>query len=354
MMGGSYDDWTVQELKEALKEMGLPVSGEKRVLIERLDSRGKNYLEEGALDTGDANLLEQIKAKYRPLDYRPPEHCPKDGSALHHWPDSGYATDYYCQKCEEYVAPADENYAKISYAIIALGLSAVAAIFFSLIVGNLAVGTLFLVMFFGVSVALVIIIGINQEFKKTEIVGNALDEVLGALFCVIIAILMFGAFLIALLLRSPIEWMGFYCCSSVSLFILPMFALMRTEGEDEEVRRRKTSRKKRARDHKRAWKDAHKHEEHSQFDAATRIWSKLGEEGEVERVAGLKSECLCVVLKRKIKDLTEMGADCTQLEEQLAMIETALESTNIEWLSDMEGSIGTGGKVETGAVTEGD
>ena len=36
-------------------------------------------------------------------------HCPKDGSALKHWPDSGYATDYYCQKCEEYVAPVEQH-----------------------------------------------------------------------------------------------------------------------------------------------------------------------------------------------------------------------------------------------------
>ena len=36
-MGSSYDDWTVKELKEALKERGLPVSGNKQVLIERLE-----------------------------------------------------------------------------------------------------------------------------------------------------------------------------------------------------------------------------------------------------------------------------------------------------------------------------
>ena len=67
-----------------------------------------------------------------------------------------------------------------------------------------------------------------------------------------------------------------------------------------------------------------------------RIWSKLGEEGEVERVTRLKTECLCVVLKRKIKDLTEMGADCTQLEEQLAVIETALAES-----ASSKSSIGT-------------
>ena len=37
-MGSSYDDWTVKELKEALKERGLPVSGNKHELIERLKS----------------------------------------------------------------------------------------------------------------------------------------------------------------------------------------------------------------------------------------------------------------------------------------------------------------------------
>ena len=37
-MGSSYDDWTVQELKEALKERDLPVSGKKRELIDRLES----------------------------------------------------------------------------------------------------------------------------------------------------------------------------------------------------------------------------------------------------------------------------------------------------------------------------
>ena len=36
-MGSSYDDWTVKELKEALKERDLPVSGNKQVLIERLE-----------------------------------------------------------------------------------------------------------------------------------------------------------------------------------------------------------------------------------------------------------------------------------------------------------------------------
>ena len=75
------------------------------------------------------------------------------------------------------------------------------------------------------------------------------------------------------------------------------------------------------------WENARDYEKYGQFDAATGIWSKLGEKGEVERVAGLKAEYLCVLLKRKIMDLTEQGADCTQLEEQLATIETTLEGS---------------------------
>ena len=102
------------------------------------------------------------------------------------------------------------------------------------------------------------------------------------------------------------------------------------------LERKIAAREKFTREHKRAWEDAQKHEEHSQFDAATRIWSKLGEEGEVERVTRLKTECLCVVLKRKIRDLTGQGVDCTQLEEQLAVIETALAES-----ATSKSSIGT-------------
>jgi hypothetical protein len=268
-------------------------------------SRGKNYLEEGALDAGDADLVEQIKAKYRPPDYRPPE-------------------------------SKDEKYTKISYAIIALGLLAIAAIYFFLIEGNKQ-GDGFILPCFAISVLLfVIIVFIWSEVNKTDIAEDGIDEVPGAMFCVITAVLMFCAFLWAIAAGSPGEWLGFYFCSSMSLFILPIIALTRGVEEKKEVQRRRASRKNRARDYKRAWKDAHKHEEHSQFDAATRIWSKLGEEGEVERVAGLKSECLCVVLKRKIKDLTELGADCTQLEEQLAVIETAMKES-----ATSKSSIGT-------------
>ncbi|MEE3192421.1 MAG: hypothetical protein VX267_02925, partial [Candidatus Thermoplasmatota archaeon] len=36
-------------------------------------------------------------------------HCPKDGTALQHWPNSGYDTDYFCPRCQEYVAPSEEH-----------------------------------------------------------------------------------------------------------------------------------------------------------------------------------------------------------------------------------------------------
>ena len=72
----------------------------------------------------------------------------------------------------------------------------------------------------------------------------------------------------------------------------------------------------RKREHMGLWENARDYEKYGQFDAATGIWSKLGEKGEVERVAGLKAGYMCAILKRKIKDLTEQGVNCTQLEEQ--------------------------------------
>ena len=315
-MGSSYDDWTVHQLKWALKERDLPVSGKKRVLIERLESseglesserleissRGKNYLEKGALDAGDADLVEQIKAKYRAPDYRLPES--KDG-----------------------------EYTRISYAMIALSLSIVTALYFFLIeehvidvlkltVSVAPVGGILAVITAGWLVSY-----IRKEVKKTDIVS--MEEVGGAMIVATIGLLM--TYVVAWVLFAGGGWSNlaeFFCYTLIILILIPGIALgfdkYLSVEVSQKLEEKKASREKFTREHKRAWEDAQKHEEHSQFDAATRIWSKLGEEGEVERVAGLKSECLCVVLKRKIKDLTELGADCTQLEEQLAMIETAL------------------------------
>ena len=52
VMGSSYDDWTVKELREALKERDLPVSGKKRVLIERLESSPEEKTEFGLFIRG--------------------------------------------------------------------------------------------------------------------------------------------------------------------------------------------------------------------------------------------------------------------------------------------------------------
>ncbi len=51
-MVSRYDVWTVKELKEALKERGLPASGKKRELIERLESRPGEQTEFGLFIAG--------------------------------------------------------------------------------------------------------------------------------------------------------------------------------------------------------------------------------------------------------------------------------------------------------------
>ena len=309
MMGSSYDDWTVRELKEALEERGLPVSGKKRVLIERLEisSGGKNYLKEGVLNAGDADLVEQIKAKYRAPDYRQP----KDGGR-------------------------NPEYTKISNGIIVLGLLAVAAVYFLIIGGNKQ-GDGFILPCCTTSLLFVILSSyISKEVKKTDIVHT--DEVPGT--TVLQAAGVFGLIISAYVAvtEGPDEWLGFYCCSSFILLGIPFIALGISDSKEalQKLNRKKALRNKLTQEHYIAWEDAQKHEENNQFDAAARIWSELGEEGEVERVTGLKTEYLCVILKRKIKDLTELGADCTQLEEQLAMIETALAES-----ATSKSSIGT-------------
>ena len=90
------------------------------------------------------------------------------------------------------------------------------------------------------------------------------------------------------------------CISSFILLLVPLGLFSVSDPDWGQNRRR--------------WSKACKLEEEWWFDAATRIWSKLDEEREVERVSRMKAEYMCVILKRKIKDLTEEGADCTQLE----------------------------------------
>jgi hypothetical protein len=323
VMGSSYDDWTVHQLKWALNERGLPVSGKKRELIERLhllrpekkekSSRRKNYLEEGVLDAGDAELVGQIKAKYRAPDYRPPES--KDG-----------------------------EYTKISYAMIALSLSIVTALYFFLIeehvidVLKLTVSVAPVGGILAVITAGWLVLYIRQEIKKTEPIVS-IHEVPGAWYVIMaIGLLTVCGFWWAVLSGSSGRWILFYFLN-VGSFVIPFLLLGPLGSVDEmevKLERKMALRNKLTQEHYIAWEDAQKHEEHNQFDAATRIWSELGEEGEVERVTRLKTECLCVVLKRKIKDLTELGADCTQLEEQLAVIETALAES-----ASSKSSIGT-------------
>ena len=68
-MGSSYDDWTVQQLKWTLKERGLPVSGKKRVLIERLESNegleGSNFSVNFTGSSKEKNFFETRVTEYQ-------------------------------------------------------------------------------------------------------------------------------------------------------------------------------------------------------------------------------------------------------------------------------------------------
>ena len=340
-MGSSYDDWTVHQLKWTLKERGLPVSGNKRVLIERLESseglegsdlvyicqvcgekfksrnklsdhlkhfpdhtlessmaaskptsEEKNYLAEWALDAEDAGLVEQIREKYRAPSYKSRSKRKKQPYPL-----------------------------KLSIAIIVLCFVGICGAYLFEMGPEIerqggdsnetysACCTSFL---------LFAILGayIHGKNKEMDLTSNDSPPVVN--FLVSLGGL---GFLLAIYLNfldgngaSVMD--AVTCLSSLVLILIPMslFAIEENPGEksqDEEYR----------------WSNACKLEEEGWFDTATRIWSELGEDGEVERVAELKVEYMCVILKRKIKALTEQGADCTQLEEQWATIETALEGS---------------------------
>ena len=235
--------------------------------------------------------LEQIKEKYKAPDYRPPK-------------------------------PKVSEYTTISYALIALGLSAVATIYFFFIEGNKQ-GDWFILPLCTTSLLFVILASrVVQEVKKTDIVH--LSEVLGAMVvhgaAILMGLLLFWAFWN----ESPEEWVAFYCCSTLLLFFIPIVSL-RIEGIPEEQNRKleekKIWRDREAEQHKNAWEKAQKHEEHNQFDEAEKIWLQFGEKEEVIRVGKLKIGYLHITLEQRIQELKEKGIDTTQLEEQLAHLE---------------------------------
>jgi len=63
------------------------------------------------------------------------------------------------------------------------------------------------------------------------------------------------------------------------------------------------------------------------LDLALEIWKELGEGSEIERINELKMKYLYEKLKKKIEELKNKGIDCTQLEEELAMLEKSLDKT---------------------------
>ena len=324
-MGSSYDDWTVHQLRWTLKERDLPVSGNKRELIERLESseglesssRGKNYLEEWAPDAGDADLVEQINEKSGAPDYRAPE-------------------------------IGNESVQVLNLAIIALCISGIAISYFFTVYRAKDGFETGLVNFPCVTALIVsgaVFFWITKKAEESNVGPfSAPWSTSGLLLLITVTGLGLGwAFVSAPGLSATVSQeddarLLFYCCSSLFLLVIPFMALALKSDNEASARASPAGWSRRETKRMELWENARDYEKYRQFDAATRIWSKLGEEREVERVAGLKAEYLCVVLKRKIKDLTKQGADCTQLEEQLVMIETTLEgsATNLSSV-DMEG-----------------
>ena len=328
-----WSNYPVQDLKEELKKRDLPVSGNKGVLIERLESseqlscdscgkkfksrnklfnhleefpdhalenssREKNYLDlpvpEWAPDAKDANLIEQIKAKYRAPHYKSPPKPEKQAYPL-----------------------------KLSIAIIVLCLIVICTMFL-ILYGPEPEGTEFRIPCLIIFLLFLILYGyVRTENNKMDLSSKDIPPVVN--YISLIGLLMvIPALYFAYRVgdSGEVGWEAeLTCCGSLILILIPL-SLFST-GTADEILKESEEREKYD---KSRWEVAQKHEEFSQFDTAMGIWSELGEEGEIERIAKLNIECLCVLLKRKIKNLTELGIVCTQLEEQLATAETASEA----------------------------
>jgi len=300
-----WSNYNVLDLKAELKERGLPVSGSKRQLIDRLEisSRGEIYLGEDALDAKDKSIVEQIMEKYRAPDYK-------------------------------YKAPFKRE--KRPYPLI-LSIAIIALYFIGLSVpyliysGTYVITDNWISYFIATVLFLILYFYIQSENIEMDLNPQERPPVVNYLTAI-------GFLLVitALFFLSVEKGVVFTCCSSLILLLIPV-ALFPMEDVDERLRRRRKSEHDKREEDKRQikWSEACKLEEGGWFDAATKIWLEFNEEREIERVARMKAECLCVLLKRRIKDLTKQGTNCKQLEEQLAKIEAALEvsTARLEFVS---------------------
>ena len=342
--GRNYADWTVHQLKWTLKEKGLPVSGKKHALIERLESseglggseqlscdfcgkkfksknklfdhlkkfpghspEEKNYLGEGTLDAKDKSIVEQIMEKYRAPDYK-------------------------------YKAPFKRE--KRPYPLI-LSIAIIALYFIGLSVpyliysGTYVITDNWISYFIATVLFLILYFYIQSENIEMDLIPQEIPPVVNYLTAIGVLLVITALYFLASNDASN-EGVVFTCCSSLILLLIPV-ALFPMEDVDERLRRRRKSEHDKREEDKRQikWSEACKLEEGGWFDAATKIWLEFNEEREIERVARMKAECLCVLLKRRIKDLTKQGTNCKQLEEQLAKIEAALEvsTARLEFVS---------------------
>ena len=163
-------------------------------------------------------------------------------------------------------------------------------------------------------------IGISNQtiFNENEVPRGTYITVVGLGWLVFAVVGRFG-------LGHQNDQFWFHFFISVYLILIPALVSW-SRGSDLlerlEIRRRELeSSDKRKND----WETALKCEQNNQFDDAARIWTVLGEVGEVERVTKTKAESAAVILEQKIQELKSKGIDTVQLEEQLVTLEKTMK-----------------------------
>ena len=277
------DTMTVPQLKEALKKQGLPVSGKKAELVERLKGGGSNLQSATSsslfggkiMDVRALTIISTLKEKYKPPDLPPwdsqvnvdyPYHLTLEILLLH-----SIAILFFCIYFIQYVN--SESGAEEFMPILLLGLF-----------------VLWIYLFFK----------IGNETGKLDIQSSQPSIFLPGLLAFVI-----GLFSVPGFLSSDDNIMSIPCCSSLVIFI----SAVALDVDNPDPTKLKEMEIK--------WKMALEYEENGKFDQALILWNELEIKRQIERVECIVLECYYLMVRRKILDLEAAGVDCAHLRKGL-------------------------------------
>ena len=315
----NYSNLRIKDLKEILRDRGLPVGGKseneeeyKLELIARLQK--DNYKIDVKIDARDQKLVEGIREKYKAPEYEAPPPIPKKEYQPYPLYLSFLTSILYFLGFLVillYAYHTDDGEKWHNYTIFS--------------VNNITIGYVQLYLYsFVAGFLLFMYLFSKNRYREVEKVPKIID---------------YGAYIFAVLIITiPILYFFFKhvsltipCCST--LFLITTIGLLEKpltiHNNTEEIKKASEEKIR-----QRQWFDACEHEDKNEYYAAQKIWLMLKDKDEGDkqnlRLEKLLLEYEYVKVRRRILNMEEKGINCSELKKEVNL---RIASTDV---GDME------------------